>query len=225
MRKSKGNMLVYLLVAVLAVQLYIVFFKDPVKLSKKALKENKILLQGKDPGVPEPVPGKEPEEAGNVQTVLEIGMHARPAVNASHGEGQAMPKSIKSTTKKNPFFPNMPENFKKAFITVDGSEDYYKTLVYGVLILEETDELALTPEQAVRLKKVLELKSQVEDSVPEAQNVLIKNLSDEQLKYIFLQMSRERGGSRPLPPEQLSEYAKKAENALKGRYEKLKSHK
>jgi len=217
MRHTKGNILIYLLLFVLVVQVYIMFFNDPVKLSKSGLIENRILLQGKDPGVPQPIPGKEPEEAGQVQTVQEIGTHARPAVRASHGEGQAMPKQLKSSRRINPYFPTMPKDFRKALITVDSSEDYYKALIYGILILEETDELALTPEQAFRLKKVLEMKSKVQGAVPEAQNDLLKNLSISQLRYMFLRMCIERGGGNPLPPETLGKYSREVYYILKER--------
>lgn len=220
MKRNRGHLLLILLAAVLLIQVYIMLVKDPVKMSKMGLKEDRILLQGKDPGVPAPVPGKEPEEAGSVQTVQQIGMEARPAVNASHGEGQPMPMSPKSAKPKNPHFPNMPDDFNKAYITVDGSEDYYKTLIYGVLILEDDRELSITREQAQRLTKVLKLKSQIQDAVPEAQTVIMENLTDEQLRYMFLQMSIQRGGSRPLPPEKLSEYAKKAYDALQKRIDK-----
>ena len=220
MKRSKGHLLIILLVAVLLIQVYIMLVKDPVRMSKVGLKEDRILLQGKDPGVPAPIPGKEPEISGNVQTVQQIGMEARPAVNASHGEGQPIPLSPKLARPKNPHFPNMPDDFNKAFITVDGSEDYYKTLIYGVLILEDSKELSITKEQALKLTKVLNLKSQIQDAVPEAQKVIMENLTDEQLRYMFLQMSIQRGGSRPLPPEKLSEYSKKAYDALQKRINK-----
>ncbi len=220
MKRSRGHLLIVLLVAVLLIQVYIMLIKDPVKMSKIGLKEDRILLQGKDPGVPAPIPGKEPEEAGSVQTVQQIGMEARPAVNASHGEGQPIPLSPKSTRPKNPHFPNMPDDFNKANITVDGSEDYYKTLIYGVLILEDNNQLSITKEQAIKLTKVLNLKSQIQDAVPEAQKVIMENLTDDQLRYIFLQMSIQRGGSRPLPPEKLSEYSKKTYDALQRRINK-----
>lgn len=220
MRRNKGHLLIFLLVAVLLIQVYIMLVRDPVNMSKIGLKEDRILLQGKDPGVPAPIPGKEPEEAGSVQTVQNIGMEARPAVPASHGEGQPVPLSPKTVRPKNPHFPNMPDNFNKAYITVDGSEDYYKTLIYGVLILEDSKELSITKEQALKLTKVLNLKSQIQDAVPEAQTVIMENLTDDQLRYIFLQMSLQRGGSRPLPPEQLAEFATKAYNALQKRTNK-----
>lgn len=216
MNNQKGNLLLALIILVLLVQIYIMFFNDPVKLSRACLVESKILLQGKDPGVPQPVPGKEPEDFGNKVTVQTIGPNARPAVaNVSHGEGQADPKVPLSLRPKVPQFGDILTNFNSSSMSIEKNEDYYKTLICGILILEENEKLAVTREQADQLKRVLELRSMVKDAVPRAQEVLLETLTDDQLKYIYFQMCRFRGGMRPLPPESLDRYSKEALSMVK----------
>ncbi|MCD4782518.1 MAG: hypothetical protein K8T10_01675 [Candidatus Eremiobacteraeota bacterium] len=218
MDKSKGNILIYLLIIVLAVQVYIMFFNDPVILSKKGLVESKILLQGKDPGVPEPVPGQEPEEGDKKRTVQSIGNEPQPVVGGvTHGEGQNEPRSPLSLRHKGPRIPGLVDDLDKAQFSIESSEDYYKALIYGIIILEDRKDLAITKEQAVKLKEIIYMKSEVDDAVPEAQEIIFKSLTDKQLRYAYLRMCIKRGGSRPLSPKSIEKYSRSVLKLLKTR--------
>jgi len=209
MDKSKGNILIYLLIIVLAVQVYIMFFHDPVILSRRGLIESRILLQGKDPGVPEPVPGQEPEEGDKKRTVQMIGNEPRPVVGGvTHGEGQSEPRSPLSLRHRGPWVPGIVDSFDTAKFSIESSEDYYKSLIYGIMILEDRKDLAVTKEQAVKLKEIIDMKSEVDQAVPEAQEIIFKTLTDRQLRYAYLQMCIKRGGSRPLSPKSIEKYSK-----------------
>lgn len=213
----KGNYLVWLLALVAVVQLYIMLFHDPVELSKRGLVESRILLQGHDPGVPKPVPGQETEQETEKVTVQTIGTGPRPVVPASHGEGQDEPMLPLSVRPKGPVVPGMPDDMKNAKFDLHGGQDYFRALVYGVLILEEEGTLALSKEQAVKIKKLIELKSSSNDAIPFAQQTIIETLTDEQLRYIYRQMCMKRGGLKPLSPESIETYSGQVYQMLKNR--------
>lgn len=218
MDKSKGNILIYLLIIVLAVQVYIMFFHDPVILSRKGLIESRILLQGKDPGVPDPVPGQEPEEGDKKRTVQLIGNEAKPVVGGvTHGEGQNEPRSPLSVRHRGPGIPGLVDDLDTAQFSVESNEDYYKALIYGIMILEDRKDLAITKEQAVKFKEIIDMKSEVDDAVPEAQEVIFRTLTDKQLRYAYLLMCIKRGGSKPLSPKTIEKYSKKVLKLLKKR--------
>ncbi|MCE1247521.1 MAG: hypothetical protein LWY06_12830 [Firmicutes bacterium] len=213
----KGNFIIWLLALVAGVQVYIMLFHDPVELSKKGLIESRILLQGHDPGVPQPVPGQDPEQEGEKVTVQTIGTGPRPVVPASHGEGQDEPMLPLSVRPKGPIVPGMPDDMKNAKFEMQGGQDYFKAIVYGVLILEEQGELALSKEQAVKLKKIIEMKADSGDAIPFAQQTIGETLTDEQLRYIYRQMCLKRGGLKPLPPESIETYSGQVYQMLKNK--------
>jgi hypothetical protein len=213
----KGNFIIYLLILVAAVQLYIMLFNDPVELSKRGLVESRILLQGHDPGVPQPKPGQDTEQEGERVTVQTIGTGPRPVVPASHGEGQEEPMLPMSVRPKGPVVPGMPDDMKNAKFDIQGEQDYYRALVYGVLILEEEGTLSLSRDQAIKLKKLVEMKSGSSDAIPNSQQTIVETLTDEQLRYVYRQMCIKRGGLKPLPPESIETYSGQVYEMLKNR--------
>lgn len=230
-KSSSGVYPLILLVIVVLVQLYITFFNDPVELTMKTLAEPRILLQGKDPGVPDAAPQVIQETGDLKQTVAVIGPQERPAISpgdrpavpgVAHGEGSPEPKSPLSVRHRGPIAPGVIEDLKNADITSDSvqMEKYYKAMIYGILILEESRELALSQEQARSIRMVLDMLSEVRGSVPNAYGVILSSLTDEQLKYIYIEMCKIRGNSGPLPPEALDEQSVKLYKLMKERIDK-----
>ncbi len=216
MKFDRDSFLIVLLVIALGIQIYITFFKDPVALSQKGLVESKILLQGRDPGVPPPTPGKEPELDQKI-TVQKIGPEPRPVVvpGVTYGEGQSAPKVPLSALPKGPMEENMPKDMEKFSFSLEKNEDFFKFVLYGIAILQQNKEVALTPSQAKRLKKIFDRQYKVRDAVPKAQKVILETLTDRQLKYIYIQKCRKQGGSNPLPPEYIEKKAVELEKLLR----------
>lgn len=213
MKKGSGGTILFLLILILIVQVYIMIFDDPVSISRKALAESKILLQGKDPGVPESKPADKSQAR---ETVAEIGPKEQPVIKGArrreqrpvvpfvaHGRDQSEPKTPLSVRPQGPLVPGMVRDIKTAKVSADAveTEKVYKAVIYGILILEENEKLALTREQALKLKKALDMMNRVQSAVPDARKAILENLTDEQLKEIYRLMCLRRGGSQPLSPE------------------------
>lgn len=207
MKKGKGNVLIFLLVLILVTQVYILFFSDPMEMVRKSAVEKEILLQRQvKPQPSAPPPGQPLRRTGD--TVQEIGSKPRPALvpGVGYGEDQEAPRAPLSAYPRQ---PGMQMEDTELELSLQQSHNFYRTLIYGILILENERSNSLTPEQAKELKEILESRGKIIDVVPETQSVILSTLSENQLKYIYFQKCRKQGGALPLPPGFVDENAEK----------------
>ncbi len=197
MRLCRGNIpwLVVFLGLVTVAQLGWVLARSPVARIDEISKEPDILLQGRDPGIPQPpAPGEEQangEADSGPGTVQEIGAGAKPVLGGGvgHGEGQPEPEPLQGLG----FRVNVP--------TPDADQEpairralEIQNLLFGLVRLEDDPdpELRLTAAQAKALIPVITEWDTMCNAVPRAQSTIFKTLDTKQVSTIRKALTQRR---------------------------------
>lgn len=189
MPRDKGKIIFYLLAAVISIQVIILFFFLPSLLAgdRAGADESQVVLQGKVMLSPEPHQDTSVDDNGK-PLIRHIDVDNLPAVEGvCHGEGQSAPKSPKSLVPKWSLVPRMTGEAKTGGNAENqgDDEDNYRFIVYGIIILQQEKQLRPTPDQAAKLKQMLESEKRLKKSASRAYKTILATLTDEQLKYIY----------------------------------------
>jgi hypothetical protein len=240
--RAREDLIVGFLFLILLLQGYIIFVRTPSALVSEGQKEDAILLQGKDPSEPSPLPGQQPQ-------IIKSG----PVPVVSFGEGQPTPTVSQGTSSTRGTLPqsassqgvspgvvtqmqgnlslnpglnpqgSMGPGAMPAGMSNQGSviqeappEDAYRKFLISLVLLEESGkrELRLTRQQAIKILAFIRKGEGQKEAVPSAQKGIQEVLAPGQLRYIS-RLREQMVAKNLASPDKLDTYAAQVVKMLK----------